>query len=87
MMALMDHKTTLYLPKEDVLALKAMALKSSERSLTYHVRQAIRAYLKSSQKKAQAKRYRTLMKYRSSSPKSLFGDSVDYQRQLRQEWE
>lgn len=83
----MDHKTTLYLPQEDVLALKALALKSPEKSLTYHVRQAIHSYLKSFQKKEQSKRYQTLLKYQGSTPKAVFGDSIEYQRNLRKEWE
>lgn len=79
------HKTTLYLPDQLIENLRALSLQSPRKSLTYHIQEAVREYLKNRKVK---KRFATLLKYKGvSKGRSAFGDSVEYQRKLRAEWE
>lgn len=80
-------KTTLYIPDDLVTRLRRVALESSNRKLTFHVVQAIRDYIEKFGKKPK-KPFATLLKYKGvSKGRSAFGDSVEYQRKLRAEWE
>ncbi len=79
------YKTTLYIPEQDLLTLKALALKSPRKQLTYHIQQAIKRYLADAEKGA-GSTHRRFLQCRGIA-KKCFGDAVDYQRKLRQEWE
>ncbi len=81
------HKTTLYLPEEDIFELKAYAIRSSQRSLTYHIQIAIKKYLQEVKRGKSQKKFQTLLRYKGAFKKNTFGDSVKYQRKLRQEWD
>lgn len=79
------HKTTLYIPEDDIKALKRLALETPKKGLTHHIRQAILEYLE--RRRSRGKKFATLRKYMGTIPRSRFGDGVEYQRQLRDEWE
>jgi hypothetical protein len=78
------HKTTLYIPEEDIKALKKLALDTPKKSLTHHIRTAVREYL---DHRRSHRAFETLLSARGISDGSHFGDPVEYQRKLREEWE
>lgn len=78
------HKTTLYLPKNEVRRLKQLAARRPGGSVTQLIRQAIHYFLTPSQRPVPNTFLRRTL--RKAGKKTTFGDGVRYQRQLRDEW-
>lgn len=78
------YKTTLYLPKSDILRLRKLSTNTPRQGLTHHIQRAVREYL--ARKPRRIKPADGWMRCKGMSRRSTFGDAVTYQRKLRREW-
>lgn len=80
----MKRKTTLYLEEEDVLELKKIALEEPHQNMTSLISKAIHKFIDA--RKETKFSFNGLLKCKNSVKKNYFGDSVNLQRNLRNEW-
>ncbi len=83
------HKTTLYLEDELLHRLKKRSMGSSRKeSIAEFIRRAIRAALSLEEKKEEQNFLPHFRKLLQQKPrKSSFGDPVEFQRKIREEWD
>ncbi len=80
----MRRKTTLYLEEDDIRELKRIALEEPNQNMTTLIKQAIRQFINIHRNKKRS--FEELMKYKGSAKENYFGDGVDFQRSVREEW-
>ena len=80
----MKRKTTLYLEEEDIIELKRISLTEPNQNMTSLIKKAIRQFIEN--RKAESPTFHELKRCKNSVKKNYFGDSVDIQRKLRDEW-
>jgi len=80
----MRHKTTLYIDTSIIRDLKKILINLPGENITSIVNSSLKEYLKNAGSK---KNMSNLLKAKNSINKDVFGDSVQYQRKLRAEWD
>ena len=80
----MKRKTTLYLEEEDIQELKRISLEEPGQNMTSLIQTVIRQFINSRKEKP---KFEEWQRCKNSVKENYFGDPVDFQRNLRKEWE